>query len=85
MPPAAAMSTLLSSWVARFLKAKQAGLRTAALLGCVFMTASMACWGKGGIGVSIWCMGGVRVGVVGVRGKVGVTVRCLRLGISRVG
>ena len=35
------------------------------------MTANMACWGYGGIGVSIWCVGGVRVGVVGVRGKVG--------------
>ena len=70
MPPAAAMATLLSSWLARFPKAKQAGLRTAALLGCVFMTASMACRGKGEVGVSIWCVGGVRVGVVGVRGKV---------------
>ena len=41
-----------------------------------FMTSSMACWGKGGVRLSIWCEGGVRVGVVGVRGKVGVTMSC---------
>ena len=76
MPPAAAMATWLSSLRARIAKAKRAWLRTAALLGCVFMTSSMTCRGKEELGVSIWCVGGVRVGVVGVRGKVGVTVRC---------
>ena len=76
MPPAAAMATLLSAFIARFPKIRQAFSRTAALSGCVFMTASVACRGKGGVGVGIWCVDGVRVGVQGVRGKVGVTVRC---------
>ena len=76
MPPAAAMATWLSVSYARFVKALQAGFRTAAFSGCVFMTASMTCWGKGRVGVSIWWVGGVRDGVVCVRGKVGMTVRC---------
>ena len=76
MPPAAAMATWFSVLRATLHKASQACSRTAALSGCAFMTASMACRGKGGVGVSIWCVGGVRVGVVGVIGKVGVTVRC---------
>ena len=84
MPPAAAMATLLSVLHARIAKAKQACLRMASLWGCVFMTASMTCRGKGGVGVNL-CVGGVRVGVQGVRGKVEVTVRCWRLGLSRVG
>ena len=53
MPPAAAMATLLSSFLnASFAKTKQAFLRTAALSGCVFMTASVACRGEGGVEVS---------------------------------
>ena len=52
MPPAAAMATWLSLFTARTLKTEQAFLRTAALSGCVFMTASVACRGKGGVEVS---------------------------------
>ena len=52
MPPAAAMATLLSALIARFTKTPQAFSRTAALSGCDFMTASVACWGKGGMEVS---------------------------------
>ena len=75
MPPAAAMATLLSSWVARFPKAEQACSITGALSRCVFMTASMACWGKVGVGVSIWFVSGYRVEDVGLRSIVDVTVR----------
>ena len=53
MPPAAAMAALLSVLHDRFIKVLQAGSRTAALSGCVFMTASMTCWGKGGVVSSI--------------------------------
>ncbi len=53
MPPAAAMATLLSTlFHARFTKTQQAFSRTAALSGCVFMTASVACRGEGGMEVS---------------------------------
>ena len=53
MPPAAAMATVLSALLyARFAKTRQASFRTAALSGCIFMTASVACWGKGGMEVS---------------------------------
>ena len=77
MPPAAAMATwLLSVSHARFTKAKQACSRATALSGCGFMTSSMTCRGKGGVGVSIWCVCGVQIGGVGVRGKVRMTVRC---------
>ena len=47
MPPAAAMATWLSVLHARFLKNSQAFFRTAALSGCVFMTAITAC--RGGV------------------------------------
>ena len=50
MPPAAAMATWLSVLHARLFKALQASARMAALSGCAFMTESMACWGKGGVG-----------------------------------
>ena len=63
MPPAAAMVTTLSAFltenpiivntrgIVRFAKTPQACSRTAALSGCVFMTASVACRGKGGMEV----------------------------------
>ena len=49
MPPAAAMATWLSVLRATLSKASHACLRTAALSGCAFMTASMACRGTGGV------------------------------------
>ena len=52
MPPAAAMATLLSALTERFPKTLKARTRTAALSGCVFMTASVACRGEGGVEVS---------------------------------
>ena len=67
MPPAAAMATTLSSFTARLHKTLQAISRTAALSGCVFMTASVACRGEGGVEVSkLLLSGGVRVRVVGL-------------------
>ena len=50
MPPAAAMVTWFSVLRATLPKTSQAFSRTAALSICVFMTASMTCWGKGGVG-----------------------------------
>ena len=44
MPPAAAMATWLSVMHARRTKEMQAYSRIETLPGCVFMTASMACW-----------------------------------------
>ena len=80
MPPTAAMATLLSVLHARCAKAEQACSRTAALLECVFMTSSMTCRGRGGVGVSIWCVGGVRVGV---RFRLGEGLPMVELEVSK--
>lgn len=62
MPSACTRRKWLLALLAMFANAKQTCLRTAALLGCVFMTSSVACQGKkeGGI----WSLHGVRVRVV---------------------
>ena len=62
MPPATAMAILLSALRARIFKTMKARSRTAAMSGCVLMTASVACRGKGGIEVSTILMSLVVLG-----------------------
>ena len=55
MLPYAITAAMLSVLNSRITRAKQACLRTAILSGYAFMTSSMNCRGKGGVGVSNWC------------------------------